>query len=505
MRAGLSRRSATIVGPVALAVTCMCSCGDALPGRGSSSHGSCVTESGCGENEIIDSGGTGDSASEDEPVDADGDGWLSSHDCDDEDATVHPRALEVCNGRDDDCDQDVDEDDTDLQDEAWVDMDGDGFAGTLKPTCDGEPQGSDCDDADPAIHPGAVELLCDSVDSDCDGLGAESVAVVGGVEFQLVESALAAAVDGDTMKVCPGSHTSRLIVPTGMALTVESWSGDAGDTELDGDMAGTILYMEYGSNVTVQNLTFARGRAEDWYAGEFGGAIANIGGELVVNACVFVDNVSAHNGGAIAVASERQGDPAGVATLTVSDSLFTGSYAGYSGGAVVLDGWNGTTMGFFENCSFIGNEAAYEGGGLLSKGWSLVFVDVLDTLFFDNHAQTSGGAVALASWGDVDVSFLRVDMDANSAVSHAAGMLVGSRVREAVVTFEDSSITNNVCTTDYPAGVSLNSTTTLYSISTDWGVGVADNYPGDLQSHGGYYDTLGVGETFTCSPFGVCE
>jgi hypothetical protein len=40
-----------------------------------------------------------------EPVDADGDGWPASEDCDEHDASVHPRAQEVCgNDRDDDCD-----------------------------------------------------------------------------------------------------------------------------------------------------------------------------------------------------------------------------------------------------------------------------------------------------------------------------------------------------------------------------------------------------------------
>src|SRR4051812_20699251 len=46
----------------------------------------------------------GDTATSADPVDADGDGFLSDTDCDDADPAVFPGAEEICNGRDDDCD-----------------------------------------------------------------------------------------------------------------------------------------------------------------------------------------------------------------------------------------------------------------------------------------------------------------------------------------------------------------------------------------------------------------
>jgi hypothetical protein len=83
------------------------------------------------------------------PPDLDCDGYAAD-DCDDLDPGVNPGAIDVCgNFVDDDCDGEVDED---------VDEDLDGFT-----TC-----GGDCDDRTAAINPDADEV-CDGVDNDCNG------------------------------------------------------------------------------------------------------------------------------------------------------------------------------------------------------------------------------------------------------------------------------------------------------------------------------------------------
>ncbi len=127
-------------------------------------------------------------------LDADGDGWgdagtssascdgatgyvADATDCDDGNAEVHPAADEACNGIDDDCDGLVDDADTVIDGlQTWyTDADADGFGdgGAASEACD-QPSGTvsdgtDCDDADDAVHPDADEV-CNGLDDDCDTL-----------------------------------------------------------------------------------------------------------------------------------------------------------------------------------------------------------------------------------------------------------------------------------------------------------------------------------------------
>lgn len=77
-------------------------------------------------------------------------------DCNDLNAAINPGATEACNGVDDNCDTRTDD----------VDADGDGS----KPRACG---GTDCDDTNPSINTSGTEI-CDGVDNDCDTVTDES-------------------------------------------------------------------------------------------------------------------------------------------------------------------------------------------------------------------------------------------------------------------------------------------------------------------------------------------
>ena len=94
-------------------------------------------------------------------------------DCDDTDAAINPSATELCDGLDNDCNGVADEDASGGS--TWyADTDDDGFGdpAVSQVACDGPldhvTDNSDCNDADAAINPDAIEV-CDGADNDCDG------------------------------------------------------------------------------------------------------------------------------------------------------------------------------------------------------------------------------------------------------------------------------------------------------------------------------------------------
>ncbi|MDP2314690.1 MAG: MopE-related protein [Pseudomonadota bacterium] len=116
---------------------------------------------------------TSDPVITDDVDDADGDGFGLDEDCDDSDAAINPEAVEACDGIDANCDGVTDDD---VFSEFYADVDGDTYGDPTETTlaCQAEAGFSadptDCDDTDPAVHPGADEVDCaDPVDYNCDG------------------------------------------------------------------------------------------------------------------------------------------------------------------------------------------------------------------------------------------------------------------------------------------------------------------------------------------------
>ena len=104
----------------------------------------------------------------DKAPDADGDGTPDAEDCAPDDPAIHPGAAETCNDVDNDCDGEVDNAPIDGT-TFYGDADGDGFYGDADTVSacalpDGYATAADdCDDTDPAVHPG-VDETCNDVD-----------------------------------------------------------------------------------------------------------------------------------------------------------------------------------------------------------------------------------------------------------------------------------------------------------------------------------------------------
>lgn len=176
-------------------------------------------------------------------VDVDGDGFTGDDDCNDEDGTVYAGAAELCDGVDNDCNGDTDDNAADAA-TFYLDADADGFGDDVVTTAACSlpagyaDAGGDCNDADPAYNPGVVESDCaDSNDYNCDG----SVAY---------EDA-----DGDTVPACLDCNDSDAAVNPA-AIEVCNDIDDDCDTEIDEDATDAPTWYEdadadgFGTDVT---------------------------------------------------------------------------------------------------------------------------------------------------------------------------------------------------------------------------------------------------------------
>ncbi len=193
-------------------------------------------------------------------------------DCDDSDALVHPDADELCNDADDDCDGAVD--DGLPLDDWYPDGDGDGFGDADAAPIEDcqQPKGAvaddtDCDDADPAIHPEAAEV-CDGIDNDCEG-GADD-----GLTFQDWYP----DVDGDGFGEAGAAPTSDCAQPVGHVL--DDTDCDDGDDTIHPDAAEACNGLDDDCNTLIDDgLTF-----QDYYPDADGDGFGDPDG-AAVNAC----------------------------------------------------------------------------------------------------------------------------------------------------------------------------------------------------------------------------
>ena len=171
-----------------------------------------------------------------------------------------------------------------------------------------------------------------------------------------IQDAVNTVSDNDTIFLSPGTYVeSGIKIDKNITL-----QGNADEIIIDGDHKNTIILVNSVSQVKFFNLTFINGKSPD-----FGGAIhSELGGQIYVDSCNFINNSARQNGGAIDIAGEQH---------RVKWQVFT-------------------NYGFLNatNCNFI-NNTAYHDGGTLATYWGNSYV--YNSVFKNNYADRDGGSV----------------------------------------------------------------------------------------------------------------
>ncbi|UCF42458.1 MAG: hypothetical protein JSV99_07590, partial [Planctomycetota bacterium] len=245
-------------------------------------------------------------------------------------------------------------------------------------------------------------------------------------DYNTIQAAIDAAVDGDVVIVADGNYTgprNKNLDFAGRAITVRSENGpEVTIIDCENDGRGFDFHSAEDSNSVLEGFTITRGSAHD------GGAVHCNESSPVIKDCIFTSNSASHNGGGVALLSSsavvtnclfrnnRGRIHAGAMSCSESEALvqdcvflenFTYSYSA-DGGAMLIAGKPSPTV---MNCLFAANQTDRDGGGGGIRNYKSS-PTIINCTFANNDSE-GGGAICNAP--DCSVTMVNCILWGNTA------------------------------------------------------------------------------------------
>lgn len=246
---------------------------------------------------------------------------------------------------------------------------------------DGAAADLDCDDNDPTRFPGAPEVLCDTLDQDCntlDGSDAEpAVCKDGSCAFKTIASALTNAPTGSTIYVCPGTYDESNLTINGSEHSLVGVRGPK-ETIIDGGgrLQSVFRFFDGGDDRSyrLEGFTLKRG-APVLYGG---GLYIEQSSPVIRHVIIERNTVGSLGAGAYLADSNAHFENVTIQNNSSSDD----------GGGLYLLGGKPT----FDNVTFYMNAAGGVGAGVSMDGGQPEFTNVTVA---QNTSEKNGGGVEM--------------------------------------------------------------------------------------------------------------
>ena len=307
-----------------------------------------------------------------------------------------------------------------------------------------------------------------STDLDGSGVPDDCEAVVGGSGYPTIQAAVDASPSGTIIRVAPGTYTEAVLInskvihlraieglkaikPTILSgtgldrsiLTIRTAAaagstvtgfrfvdGTVGTAEFGTRLGGAILMIETTASVSDCEFT---GNASN-----YGGAIYAFKHSGVIERCLFEDNHSIEDSGAVQLGFGG--------TFQFRHNTLRGNSSGRNGGGLQVVSWfdGPITTGSIVNCVFDGNTAVGEGGALAWYGGAG------PSLFVDNCVVTAntGQAAAFAKLVDSGVNQLAFAVSNSYFCLNSPANITGPLVDLGGNDFGEDCDSNGVCDVD---------------------------------------------------------